>query len=100
MPGSPQRHSLPFNIRNAIGPVLFREEARFLRELRFGDQLSIDLRLAAATPEGRKWRMRHQILRGTELAATLELDGAWLDLRARKSAVPPPEAASTRVLVP
>ena len=74
---------------NAIGPVLFREEARFLRELRFGDQLEMDLRLAAASPDGRKWRMRHQIFRGAELAATLEVDGAWLDLRARKIVVPP-----------
>ena len=75
--------------RNAIGPVLFREEARFLRELRFGDQLDIDLQLAAASADGRKWRMRHQIRRGADVAATIEVDGAWLDLRARKIAVPP-----------
>ncbi len=74
---------------SAIGPVLFREEARFLRELRLGDQLEIDLRLAASSADGRKWRMRHQILRGAELAATIEVDGAWLDLRARKIVVPP-----------
>jgi len=77
--------------RNAIGPVLFREEARFMRELRFGDQLRMDLRLSAASPDGRKWQMRHRLFRGGELAATLEIDGAWLDLRARKVAVPPAE---------
>src|SRR5207249_2329273 len=78
---------------NGIGPVLFREEARFLRELRFGDELHIDVRLAAASPDGRKWRMHHRILRGTEVTATLEVDGAWLDLRARKIVVPPAEMA-------
>jgi acyl-CoA thioester hydrolase len=77
--------------KNAIGPVLFREEARFLRELRFGDQVAIDLQLAGASPDGRKWRIRHRILRGADLAATLEVDGAWLDLRARKIIVPPEE---------
>jgi acyl-CoA thioester hydrolase len=77
--------------RNAIGPVIFREEAKFLRELRFGDELTIDLRLAAASPDGRKWRMVHRIFRGEELTATVELDGAWLDLRARKIVVPPVE---------
>jgi acyl-CoA thioester hydrolase len=77
--------------RTGIGPVLFREEARFMRELRFGDQLRMDLQLAAATPEGRKWKMRHRIFRAGELAATLEVDGAWLDLRARKVTVPPAE---------
>jgi acyl-CoA thioester hydrolase len=77
--------------RNGIGPVLFREEARFLRELRFGDELVVDLQLAASSVEGRKWRMRHRILRGPEVTATLELDGAWLDLRARKVTAPPAE---------
>jgi acyl-CoA thioester hydrolase len=74
---------------NAVGPVLFREEARFLRELRMGDPLEIDLRLSAASPDGRKWQMRHRIFRGADLAATIEVDGAWLDLRARKIVVPP-----------
>ncbi len=77
--------------KNGIGPVLFREEARFMREIQFGDTLSIDFRVAAASTDGRKWRMRHQILKGNELAATLEVDGAWLDLRARKIVAPPPE---------
>jgi acyl-CoA thioester hydrolase len=74
---------------NAIGPVLFREEAKFLRELRFGDQLVIDVQLAGASADGRKWRMRHRIFRGPDLAATIEVDGAWLDLRARKIVAPP-----------
>lgn len=76
-----------------IGPVLFREEAKFLREIRHGDELVMDLRLAGATPDGRKWRMRHRILRGADLAATVEVDGAWLDLAARKIATPPAEMA-------
>jgi acyl-CoA thioester hydrolase len=82
---------LAWMTENAIGPVLFREEAKFMRELRFGDQLEIDLRLAAASTDGRKWRMLHRIFRGAELAATIEVDGAWLDLRARKIVVPPEE---------
>jgi acyl-CoA thioester hydrolase len=82
---------LAWMARNGIGPVLFREEARFQRELRLGDQLVIDVRLAAASPDGRKWRMRHRILRGEELTSTIEVDGAWLDLRARKLVVPPEE---------
>jgi acyl-CoA thioester hydrolase len=82
---------LAWMARHAIGPVLFREEAKFTRELRLGDQLTIDLQLAAASPDGRKWRMRHRIFRAGELAATVEVDGAWLDLKARKIVVPPPD---------
>jgi acyl-CoA thioester hydrolase len=82
---------LEWMAHHAIGPVLFREEARFLRELRLGDKVDIDLSLAGASADGRKWRMRHRILRGAEVAATLEVDGAWLDLRVRKIVVPPEE---------
>lgn len=82
---------LDWMTRHAIGPVLFREEARFKREVRFGDRLTVDVQLAAASADGRKWRIRHHIMRGADLIATLEMDGAWLDLRARKIAAPPAE---------
>ncbi|HEY0711000.1 MAG TPA: thioesterase family protein [Polyangia bacterium] len=74
---------------NGIGPVLFREEAKFLRELHHGDELAIDFQLSGASPDGRKWKMRHRIFRGADIAATVEVDGAWLDLRARRIVVPP-----------
>ena len=86
-------HSLGFGIdwlaRHSIGPVLFREEAKFYRELNSGDELSIDVRLTAVSRDHRKWSMRHRIMRGGELCATIDLDGAWLDLKARRIAAPP-----------
>ena len=79
---------------NALGPVLFREEARFLREVRMGDELTVDFQVAGLSEDGRKWRIRHAIVRGAdETVAALEVDGAWLDLRARKIRMPPPELA-------
>jgi acyl-CoA thioester hydrolase len=77
--------------RHGIGPILFREEAHFYRELKLGDDLLIDVRLSGLSEDNRKWSMRHRILRGEELCATLDLDGAWLDLKARKLAPPPAE---------
>jgi acyl-CoA thioester hydrolase len=78
-----------------IGPVLFREEAKFYRELRLDDDLLIDLRLTGLSEDQRKWSMRHQILRdGEELCATIDLDGAWLNLQVRRI-VPPPERLRT-----
>lgn len=80
--------------RNALGPVLFREEARFLREVRMGDGLSIDFQVAGLSEDGRKWRIRHAIVRGEdEAVAFLEVDGAWLDLNQRKIRVPPHDLA-------
>ena len=74
-----------------IGPVLFREEAKFYRELNAGDQLVIDVQLARLSDDHRKWSMQHRILRGDELCATINLDGAWLNLKTRRIAPPPKE---------
>lgn len=85
---------LDWMARNALGPVLFREEARFLREVRMGDDLTVDFQVAGLSEDGRKWRIRHAITRGqAEAVAILEVDGAWLDLQARKIRIPPAELA-------
>ncbi|MDX2481110.1 MAG: thioesterase family protein [Desulfuromusa sp.] len=76
---------------NGIGPVLFREEAKFYRELNSGDDLIINVKLSGLSDDHRKWSMHHQILRGDELCATLDLDGAWLNLKTRRIAPPPKE---------
>ena len=72
-----------------IGPIAFREEAVFRRELKFEDQITINLEVVKATKDFGRWTIRHQILKadGT-LAATITLDGAWIDLHKRKLAIP------------
>ena len=78
-----------------IGPVLFREEAKFLRELHMGDQLKIDFKIAGLTETGKRWRIRHNIIRGDdELTAILDMDGAWLNLKERRTVEPPQELAA------
>jgi acyl-CoA thioester hydrolase len=86
--------------RHGIGPVLFREEAHFFRELHLGDELLIDVRLAGLSEDRRKWSMRHRITRGAELCATLDLDGAWLDLQRRRLTAPPGELLETFEALP
>jgi len=81
--------------RHGIGPVLFREEAKFVRELHLGDDLVIDVRLAGLSEDRRKWSMRHRITRGEELCATVNIDGAWFDLKQRRLAPPPQELMDT-----
>ncbi len=77
--------------KNAIGPVLFREEAHFYRELYAGDALIIDTKLSGLSDDHRKWSIRHAIHRGDELCAVLDLDGAWLNLIKRRIETPPLE---------
>jgi len=76
----------------AFGPVVFREETRFMREVSMGDKVTIDVTLAGMSGDGSRWRIRHHVQRSDgEAAAVVTLEGAWLDLRTRKLTVPPAE---------
>lgn len=86
--------------KNMIGPVLFREQARFLRELHMSEEITIDFLVAGLSEDGRKWRIAHNIRRDDELCAVLDMDGAWLDLKARRIAVPPDELRLAFVQLP
>jgi acyl-CoA thioester hydrolase len=72
-----------------IGPILFREEAIFKREIKFEDLVTIDMVVTKATADFARWSVRHQLLKEDgSLAAILNLDGAWIDISKRKLAVP------------
>ena len=72
-----------------IGPVLFREECIFKREILLEDKITLTLELVKATPDFGRWSLRHQFLKGDgTVAAILNLDGAWIDLAKRKLAQP------------
>ena len=73
-----------------IGPVLFREEALFKREIKLEDRITLDIDILRATPDFSRWSLRHQFVKadGT-LAAVLTIDGAWMDLDKRKLTSPP-----------
>ena len=70
-----------------IGPVLFREECVFKKEIHFGDQLTIDLQLIKARKDFSRWTIVHTIYKHPDLvAASITIDGAWIDLAKRKLA--------------
>lgn len=72
-----------------VGPVLFREEAVFRREIHLEDEVTITVEMHKASEDYSRWSLRHTFLKadGT-LAATLTIDGAWIDLKLRKLATP------------
>lgn len=75
---------------NQIGPILFREECVFKREIRLGDTITIDVELLSAREDQSRWSIRHNIWKnGDTLAALLTVDGAWLDVTKRKLTIPP-----------
>ena len=72
-----------------MGPIIFREEAIFKREIRPEDEITIDVELVASTPDFRRWSLRHHFRKGDgTVAAILNLDGAWIDIQKRKLTVP------------
>lgn len=72
-----------------IGPILFREEALFKREIKFEDRVTVDLEVTKASPDFSRWSIRHHFYKEDGiLAALINLDGAWMDILTRKLAVP------------
>ena len=76
-----------------FGPILFREECVFKREIRDGDKITIDLTLLKARKDYSRWSIRHTIIKNEDIiSAILTVDGAWINTKERKLAMPPPEA--------
>lgn len=73
-----------------FGPILFREEAVFRREIRLGDEIFINLLVSKSRRDFSRFSFRHEITRPDgALCATINVDGAWLDTHLRKLAPPP-----------
>jgi acyl-CoA thioester hydrolase len=79
-----------------FGPILFREECIFRREIRFGDEITINIQVLKLRRDLSRFSIKHEIKRkdGT-LCAVLTIDGAWIDTHARKLTVPPQIAVDT-----
>jgi acyl-CoA thioester hydrolase len=74
-----------------IGPILFREEAVFKREVLFEDVLRITCEIIKASEDYGRWSIQHQLLKSDNtVAAIITVDGAWIDLAKRKLALPDP----------
>ena len=78
-----------------VGPILFREECVFRKEIHLEDTVKIDLVLSKARHDFYRWSIQHRIFKNDNiLSAILTVDGAWLDTSMRKLTAPPAEAIS------
>ena len=83
--------TLQFMKENHIGPILFREECIFRREIKSGDDVTLTVAVAKMKEDGSRWVLRHLFSGANEkLLATLTVEGAWMDTRLRKLASPIP----------
>jgi acyl-CoA thioester hydrolase len=73
-----------------FGPILFREECVFRKEIRQDDEVTISLKLLKSKRDYSRWSIQHEIIRNKDtVAALLTVDGAWLNVTERKLATPP-----------
>jgi acyl-CoA thioester hydrolase len=90
-----------FMHQHSFGPILFREEAVFKKEIKLGDKIVMDIKLLKASRDYARWTMQHEIFKNNEIvAAIITLDGAWIDTHKRKLCLPPPEVVHCFEMAP
>jgi len=73
-----------------IGPILFREETIYYKEIKLGDYVNVTCALLKCRADGSRWSFVQEIYNQNEvLAAKVNTDGAWIDMQARKLTAPP-----------
>jgi acyl-CoA thioester hydrolase len=77
-----------------IGPILFREETTYLREVGVNETLTVTTELIKAKNDGSRWSIRHELFKADGVkAAVIIVEGAWIDVLKRKLATLPDELA-------
>jgi acyl-CoA thioester hydrolase len=75
-----------------FGPIIFREEAVFRKEIKYGDSISINLKLVKGRRDYSRWTISHEIKKADDtICAVVSIDGAWLNVVERKLFIPPTE---------
>jgi acyl-CoA thioester hydrolase len=73
-----------------FGPVIFRDETQYLREIKLGERIRIDFECLAFSDDGTRWSVMHTVYKENgKKAALLFLDGGWMSFDTRKLRVPP-----------
>ncbi len=75
-----------------LGPVLFREELRYLKEIRPGDEVRVCVLQTKSSRGGSRFSFYHEIYRQDDVCcAEIRVDGAWIHLDERRLAPIPDE---------
>jgi acyl-CoA thioester hydrolase len=71
-------------------PILFEDRTRYLKEIRLGERIDIELQLAGADRDGSRWLLRHTFRGDTTVCAIYEAKGAWFSIATRRIVPAPP----------
>jgi acyl-CoA thioester hydrolase len=87
--------------RLKIGPILFREELIYMREVRPSDTIKVTCTLTKCRRDGARWSFRQELYRGDGIqAALINVEGAWIDMVKRKLTALPEEWATKFMAIP
>jgi acyl-CoA thioester hydrolase len=98
-----EKTGLKFEIFQAlkIGPILFREETIYLREVGINEIIRVSCELTRNRPDGSRWSFRQYIFRSDDVkAAEIRVDGAWIDVAQRRLVALPEEYAVKFLEIP
>ncbi|MGO1243611.1 MAG: acyl-CoA thioesterase [Sphingobacterium sp.] len=71
--------------KSGIGPILFREELIYHREIGLDEKITVKVELTKLNTSNFRFSFRHEIYKENGVkAATVIVDGAWLNLKERK----------------
>ena len=77
-----------------FGPILFREECVFRKEIKLADKITMQTKVSQMRPDASRWSIVHEFINEEgKLCAVITVDGAWMDTKLRKIADPTPEIA-------
>jgi len=78
--------------KEGLGPILFREETRFYKEIQLSEIITVKCAIQKIRKDGSRWSFIHNIYKeDNSLAAEITVEGAWLDLKLRKLGQPTEE---------
>ena len=84
-----------------FGPVVLRMETRYQREVTFDETVVDWLKMMGMSPDGARWKARHDIVKSNgDMAATIKLEGVWVDVRTKQAIAPPPDLLKVLNLIP
>jgi acyl-CoA thioester hydrolase len=84
-----------------IGPILFREELIYLREIEPDETVRVTSEITKSRADGTRWSIRHEIYRSDDIkAAIINVDGAWIDVGVRKLTALPADMAGVFATAP
>jgi acyl-CoA thioester hydrolase len=83
-------------VESRFGPVITREEIDYQRELRMGDEVTVDFTLLGTSRDLARFRFAHAFTRERDgkACARIVVTGGWMDLSLRRLATPPEALAS------